>query len=110
MRLIHAKILCRSVSLVSTADTPTERICVCCVCSPWQHSHWIVSKQVPYLLLFVGIQSFRGTELGPARGSLRVDLGILFRGIHVVDRSLAFDENGIAIATIAIVIAAVFGL
>jgi len=43
--------------------------------------------------------------LGPARGSLRVDLGILFRGIHVVDRSLASDKNGVAI-----VIAAVFGL
>lgn len=42
------------------------------------------------------VQSFRGTELWPTRGGFGFDLGILFRGIHVLDGSLASDENGIA--------------
>lgn len=58
------------------------------------------------------MQSFRGTDLRPARGSLCLfDLGILFCGgviIHVFDRSLASDENGIAVVGIVIIVAVRF--
>jgi len=54
--------------------------------------------------LLSSIQSFGGSAGGPTRGGFS-DLGTLFCGIHVLDRSLPSDKNRVAgAAAIAVVI------
>jgi len=47
------------------------------------------------------VQSFRGTQLRPARGGLRINPGILLcGGIHVFDRALPTDKNTVVVIVV----------